>query len=336
MFIKQGIKPDNPFWKYVVGFVVIIMATFIGNLPFGIAVAVKGMMDGGKIPTAPNELMTMLDANLTLFLMMLAFVFTLGATFLVVRYLHGQTIREVTTGRKKTDWGRIFFSFGLWSIFTIVFTAIAYFGSPQDFEVNFNLGRFLILVVVAVLMVPIQTSAEEYLFRGYLMQGFAVLVRNKWFPLLTTSIIFGLMHIMNPEVEKIGYISMVYYIGTGLFLGILTLMDDGVELALGFHASNNLVGALLITSDWSAFQTDSILKDLSEPTVGFDILFPVVVIFPILLFIFSKKYGWTNWKERLTGTIEMPIDGFQKLANDTHTNEIPENNDNAYRNSDLP
>jgi hypothetical protein len=33
----------------------------------------------------------------------------------------------------------------------------------------------------------------------------------------------------------------VYYIGTGLFLGILTLMDEGMELALGFHA-NNLVG----------------------------------------------------------------------------------------------
>jgi hypothetical protein len=33
----------------------------------------------------------------------------------------------------------------------------------------------------------------------------------------------------------------VYYIGTGLFLGI-TLMDEGMELALGFHAANNLVG----------------------------------------------------------------------------------------------
>jgi hypothetical protein len=33
----------------------------------------------------------------------------------------------------------------------------------------------------------------------------------------------------------------VYYIGTGLFLGILTLMDE-MELALGFHAANNLVG----------------------------------------------------------------------------------------------
>ena len=97
---------------------------------------------------------------------------------------------------------------------------------------------------------------------------------------------------------------MIYYIGTGLFLGILTLMDEGMELALGFHAANNLIAALLITSDWSAFQTESILKDNSEPSAGFEILVPVFIIFPILLFIFSKKYGWTNWKEKLTGKIE--------------------------------
>jgi hypothetical protein len=70
-----------------------------------------------------------------------------------------------------------------------------------------------------------------------------------------------------------------------------------MELALGFHAANNLVGALLVTSDWSAFQTHSIFKDVSEPEAGFDVILPVMIIYPILLFIFSKKYQWTDWKE---------------------------------------
>ena len=96
------------------------------------------------------------------------------------------------------------------------------------------------------------------------------------------------MHIANPEVGKLGYIIMVYYIGTGFFLGIITLMDEGMELTLGFHAANNLVGALLVTADWTAFQTDSILKDISEPSASFDVLFPIFVIFPILLIIFGS------------------------------------------------
>jgi hypothetical protein len=44
----------------------------------------------------------------------------------------------------------------------------------------------------------------------------------------------------NPEVSKLGILCLCYYIGTG-FLRILTLMDEGMELALGFHAANNLV-----------------------------------------------------------------------------------------------
>jgi len=116
------------------------------------------------------------------------------------------------------------------------------------------------------------------------------------------------MHIANPEVEKLGPIIMVYYIGTGLFLGMITLMDDGLELALGFHAANNLFTALLVTADWTAFQTDSILKDMSNPkTMGLgEIFVPVFVIFPILFFILSKKYKWTNWKDKLTGDVINP------------------------------
>jgi hypothetical protein len=111
------------------------------------------------------------------------------------------------------------------------------------------------------------------------------------------------MHIFNPEVEKLGYGIMVYYIGTGFFLGILALMDEGLELAIGFHAANNLITALLVTANWTAFQTESIYVDISEPELGWDVFIPVLVIYPILLYIFSRKYKWTNWKEKLTGKI---------------------------------
>jgi hypothetical protein len=130
-----------------------------------------------------------------------------------------------------------------------------------------------------------------------------------------TSVIFGGLHLFNPEVKTLGYSIMVYYIGTGLFLGILTLMDEGMELALGFHAANNLFTALLVTADWTAFQTHSILKDVSEPEIGIiDLVVPVFVLFPILLFIFSKIYKWTNWKEKLFGeVVEPPLEDYKIL-----------------------
>jgi membrane protease YdiL (CAAX protease family) len=195
-------------------------------------------------------------------------------------------------------------------------TLIAYYIQPEDFVINFQLQPFLVFLVLAILFIPLQTSFEEYLFRGYIMQGLGVATKSRLVPFITTSVLFGVMHISNPEVGKIGYIIMVYYIGTGFFLGILTLMDEGLELALGFHAANNLVGALLITSDWSAFQTHSIFKDVSTPAAGFDIILPIFIVFPILLFIFSKKYQWHNWKDKVTGKIQL-----------INPNQIIENNE---------
>jgi len=220
-----------------------------------------------------------------------------------VKFVHQQSIRSLTTSRKKVDWKRILFSFTIWGLFSVISTLLIYYTEPENFVLNFNPSKFFVFLILAIVLIPLQTSFEEYLFRGYLMQGIGVVTKSKLAPLIITSVMFGLMHIANPEVGKLGYIIMVYYIGTGFFLGIITLMDDGMELALGFHAANNLVGSLLVTADWTAFQTHSIFKDVSEPSASYDVLFPVLVIFPILLFIFGRKYEWTNWKEKLSGTV---------------------------------
>lgn len=178
-----------------------------------------------------------------------------------------------------------------------------YLVSPEDFLWNFQPVPFAILCLLSVLLIPFQAGFEEYFFRGYLMQGVGLLVKNRWIPLLFTSVVFGLVHAANPEIEKLGYGLMVYYIGVGLFLGVITLMDDGLELSLGFHISNNIFIALLITSSWSALQTPSLFKDFSEPSLETEVLLPLLVFFPLLLYIFAKKYGWQNWKEKLLGRV---------------------------------
>jgi membrane protease YdiL (CAAX protease family) len=304
MFLEQGIKPENKFWKYLLGSVFIISASFVGQLPITAAVFYKTFTQHVAFPTTNEGIMNMFESNTTLFLVMISFVFAFAGIYFVVKFIHHQTLLSVTTSRSKVDWKRIWFSFFLWSFFSLVSFLFVYLRAPEQFVLQFKLVPFLILVILGCILIPIQTTTEEYVFRGYLMQGFANLAQNRWFPLLMTSIIFGSMHWTNPEVGKMGNIIMIYYIGTGLFLGVITLMDEGMELALGFHAANNLVGALLVTSDWTVFQTNSIFKDLSEPSAGIDVILPVVVIYPILLLIFSKKYGWTNWKEKLTGNIK--------------------------------
>lgn len=304
MYIEQAYKSLNDLWRYILGiFVVFIGWQVFGGIPLIAALMMKSdslsVLASGDLGIMAN----ILGTNPFLFYMLLTFVIGLVCLFIWTKLVHRQPIKELTTSRKKVDWKRIVFAFMVWAIISIIFIFIDITISPDDYVWNFNLEPFLVLAIIAVIMIPIQTSFEEYYMRGYMMQGLGLMVKNRWVPLLVTSTLFGLMHIFNPEVEKLGYGILVFYIGTGFFLGILTLMDEGLELALGFHAANNLTAALLVTADWTAFQTDSVYRDVSDPALGWDVLIPVFVIYPILLFIFSKRYGWANWKERLTGKV---------------------------------
>jgi len=140
------------------------------------------------------------------------------------------------------------------------------------------------------------------------MQQVGIMVRNRWFPLLLTSLIFGLFHSANPEVAEMGFGVMVFYIGTGLLLGIMTLMDDGMELALGFHFGNNVMAALLVTTDFSALQTDALFKySGAEETSAMlsEMIVSIAITYPVILLILARKYEWANWKEKLTGKINI-------------------------------
>jgi len=308
MYIQQAFKSLHEWWRYLVGFIIIFIASQIGTIPLIIAVMTKKLSEGESIYSIDeNEVLTTLSSNLTLFLMLLSFAIGLLAVYLVVRFLHKQPFVELTTSRKKTDWGRVFFGFGLITVTTLVVTILDYYSNPDDYVLQFDLVPFLILAVIAIIMIPLQTSFEEYLFRGYLMQGIGVLAKNRWLPLIITSVVFGGLHLANPEVDKLGNVIMIYYIGTGFFLGIMTLMDEGMELALGFHAGNNLITALLVTADWTVFKTNSIFKDISEPSAGLDVVAPVLILYPIFLLIMAWRYKWRDWGGKLFGKVEEPI-----------------------------
>ena len=295
MYIEQGYKGTPPLWKYL-----FLPLGFIGFIAINYVLTINSDLSTEEIT---SNFIEQFGSNIFLILAL----FPLVAGFFVVlgwtKLVHHQSVTALTTSRPKIDWGRIFFAFGLRSLLTIAMTGIDIYLSPEDYVWNFDIKKFIPLAIIAILLIPLQTSFEEYLFRGYVMQGLGLAVKKRWVPLVVTSIVFGVLHMANPEVEKLGLGIMVYYIGTGFFLGILTLMDEGLELALGFHAANNLTAALLVTADWTAFNVDSIYRDISDPVLGWDILIPVFVVFPLLLLVFAKKYRWTNWSDRLFGKV---------------------------------
>lgn len=287
MFIQQALKGKNDWWR-----------TLLVCFPF---IAVFGLSFLIFFALSPDQYDQMIkqssqlfeDKNINLVLMLSQFGFLLAILFILFYFLHQRSIVTLTTARPKIDFKRIFFAFFVVIFMQIALFAVSYSIDSSNIEWNFDASKFIPLLIISLILFPVQIGFEEYFFRGYLMQQIGIASKSKWVPLLITSVIFGLVHSANPEVAEIGFKMMIFYIGTGLFMGILTLLDDGLELALGFHFANNFLAATLITSEISALQTDAIFKytgEMDNASMFNETVLTMAITYPLLLFIFWKKY----------------------------------------------
>lgn len=281
MFLEKLQKSSDKIVKYLV-----FSGLFIGMMALNIL--------SSSEQSTQDMIQASIDAIGELFTFasfLVPFVFLMFVLLIWVKFVHKQSLVSLITSRRKVDWQRIFYSFFLWAIALVGITLISYLTDAESYTIQFEWSKFLGLFLIAVVLVPIQTSFEELFFRGYFMQGTYMMFGKRMISLVLTSVIFGLMHAGNPEVEALGSQIMIMYIGSGFFLGILTLLDEGTELALGYHAANNLIGCLLLTTSDGVFQTPSIFR-FNGISNTWEIYLQVFVIFPILLIIFSRKFGF--------------------------------------------
>ncbi|NDV93995.1 CPBP family intramembrane metalloprotease [Dysgonomonas sp. 521] len=294
--LEYALGKDNQFWKYIIVLLVSLIASnFIGIMPYMITAVIIGTSNGLQ---ADAVLMNIMDAkhigmspNLSLFLLLIAFVVAFFTLILFIKLLHHQSIQEVINGTKKIRWNRIFWGTGVWAALLLISFIVSYILSPDNFVLQFDLSTFIPLFFISILMIPLQTSYEELTFRGYLAQGIGRVTKSRWMALLIPAILFGLMHVANPEVKEFGFwIMMPQYIMFGLIFGLVSILDDGIELALGMHAANNIFLSLTVTHSSSALQTSAIFNQKEvDPTYG---LIELIVFSLIVIAFFYKKYNW--------------------------------------------
>jgi membrane protease YdiL (CAAX protease family) len=251
-----------------------------------------------------------ISKNLSFGLLMLAPLMVIILTIVLVKALHKRSFAETVNGTKKLRWNRAFLGFAVWFLVMAAYNAVDYFLHQDNYVFQFDLSKFAVLLVLSIVLIPIQTTSEELLFRGYLAQGIGSGTRNRWLALIFPAILFGLIHFNNPEVGKFGFLlSMSQYIFFGLLFGLIAILDDGIEITMGMHAANNLFLCLFVTHSASALQTDAVfsVKELN-PVAD---LVSLVLIGTIVFLFFYKKYKWTfSLMNKEVETTEMINDSF--------------------------
>jgi len=284
------------YWYVMVLFFCFVIANTIGSIPLFIAMMAPFAHHGAEIndATAISKLdfsTAGFDFNLSLACLLFPFALMLIAAFFIIKHIHGRSWKEVINGTNRIRWSRFFFGMMVWGIISAILFIISYFTESETISFQFQPVKFLILLVIALLFIPLQSSCEEFLFRGYLAQGIASWTKSRWWALVVPSVLFGLLHAANPEIKEYGFfVMMSQYVFLGFLFGLMTILDDGIELAMGVHSINNLFGAVLVNYKGSALQTYA-LFEITEINPAEEIL-PLVVSGIVVMAIFAYKYKW--------------------------------------------
>ncbi len=130
-------------------------------------------------------------------------------------------------------------------------------------------------IVVMLLTTPLQAAAEEYFFRGYLMQSLGSMVSTPWFGILTSAAVFTAFHgSLDPAL-------VLDRFAFGVLAGWLVVRTGGLEAGIAAHVANNVSSFGLAALTASVAQ----VKAISEVTwiaaawdVGRFALFTVLIV----------------------------------------------------------
>lgn len=312
--LESSFTGKNAVWRYIVMFVAILLATnTIGALPLLMGYASKVADDPdmlGRITDDPANIGVLgFEPNIGLIMNLFPFIIGIIAFVLLIKPINQRTFGATINGGRRFRWNRLMVSASVWLILSAVYLFVYIKADPSNFRLNNTSGTLVPLILICLALIPFQAAFEEILFRGYLMQGFAVLSRNRWIPVVVTSILFGLMHSFNPEVDEFGFmIMMPQYITFGLIFGVVTILDDGIEAAIGAHAANNIFLCIMVTHKSSALQTNALYEQINiYPMTEFAGLLVTGVVF---IFVMKMILKWESWS-LLTSRVVPPREGDQ-------------------------
>jgi membrane protease YdiL (CAAX protease family) len=163
------------------------------------------------------------------------------------------------TGRLRWDWlGRnAVVAFAVMTVTIVGWLLVGEAVDPTATRAPHDVGGRAVLAIVLVLLVtPLQAAAEEYVFRGYVLQLVGSWTRFATVPVVVSVPLFVAGH----GYDVWGLVDVGVF---GLVAAVVTIRSGGLEVAIAAHTANNTVlfvldalGVLSATDDSGAGPVD--------------------------------------------------------------------------------
>ena len=281
VFYSQVLRTaDHVWWRSLLGILMalslyMLLASVVSQaivmLSWTITSPGVGYADYSKQATAFEIPSGMLAQNLGIALLT-------PIAFVAIMIVHHVRPRWLGSVQPRLRWKFVWISLGIAAVsFAAVHLTSIVAGSGTQVRPQ---SHFWLFVIVIVLTSPLQAIGEEYLFRGYLLQAFGSLVKNPWFGVIASSLVFALFH---------GTQNLPLFIDRfafGLLAAMLVMRTGGIEAGIGAHVINNLYAWVLAGLTSSIAQSRG-LQEIGWVSAAVDV--GGFALFAVLAYLAGRK-----------------------------------------------
>ncbi len=227
-------------WRLLAAVVLVLGGLIVLGLAIGAAALTLGLRD-----TTPAMFQGFETPTSALFILA-SFLVWRPAIWTAVRVFCSRTYRSLFGPDGRVAWRQFVAGLLFAAGFALVSTGVAWALVGAPIRTDLSALPWLGFAAIALPLIYIQSSAEELLFRGLILQHMAARFGAFWAWGLVPSVLFGLLH-WDPDGYGVAAWMVLVITGlTGLVFALVTAATGNLGLAMGLHFGLNVYALLLV------------------------------------------------------------------------------------------
>lgn len=245
-----------------------VVATFVVLIA---AAVLAATLDAGPAPAGFNDYMVALErSRLWVAALLLSVASLWPALCLVLPWVHKRPLAGLYGATRRIDRSHFWRGLVAGAVVAVVSVLLGLLIDPEIAPTGIGWLLWLGALPILAAIIFLQSSAEELLFRGYLMQALADRFRSPLVWLGLPTLLFAAIH-WNPEATVHMNVAGLAAIGVfALSLALLVWRTGNLGAAFGAHMGNNVV-ALLFVSPESDYASTALLRVRSMTEAGWSV-----------------------------------------------------------------
>lgn len=244
----------NTLWRILFGTLLIAVVWFVAQIAVIIAGGVVVSLREGEALSADDVIAlisggTLFTGQMGLALVLCSIIPIWFGVWLAVRLLHRRLLSGVLGIARRVDRGDFVRATAVALIVSFASLLLGEVIDPGFSRSNVGMAEWFGLLPVMLLLVLLQVSAEEVLFRGYLQQSLAARFASPLIWLVLPALMFTSLHWRGAAPLAMNLAGATIYLGFSLVMTALVVASGNLGAAIGAHFGSNVVALLFFSQN---------------------------------------------------------------------------------------